>query len=187
MFRFSVSTLLLLISVISLMLAGLACPNELWQRIVGTTTLAVMLAATITVIAWQSTGRWFWVGFAVTGWSYLVFAFYGGDEARQLLLTDYAISQLDQLLQTSSSLTPAGERVRFAGNGVRITGGNFGRKLTLAEAERQGYLKYAYTSTTEPTRGSFHEIGHYAWALVLGCIGGMFSLRLYQKSRATSC
>lgn len=186
MFRFSLATFLIVVAVVSLVFAGLAFPNAFWMRIVATLTLAAILAAVIAVLASLKTARWFWIGFAVAGWSYLGFVFYGGDGARNVLLTHSAILQLDLMLETSTPvLAPSGQAVTLHGDTIYLASGlHPGERLSLEEAEQQGYLKYAYAPNAIPRREHFHDIGHYSWALLVGCIGGMFSLWLHRRSTA---
>ena len=189
MFRYSLTAFMLATGVAALVFAGLASPNELTMRIVATTTLAILLASVITAMAWRNEGRWFWVGFALAGWSYVAIAVYGGAGAKRLLFTEYMISRLDYALQTSvPSKPPTGESVRVRGDDVievfpKRNMGRFGQRMTLAEAKDKGYWKYAYTDFTIPQRMHFYSICHYLFSLVLGCVGGLFSLYLRRSSQ----
>lgn len=188
MIRYSITTFLAAVAVAAMVIAALASPNHLSLRIMGTTTLAVTFAASIAAIAWQRTARWFWIGFALAGWSYLWLAFYAGPgtNPRNILFTDYLSLQLDLVMKSSSPIkTPAGELVTIRdGEIVRIRAPHKNLDLSLAEAEKQGYLKYAYTSITTPSKSHFNDISHYAWTLLFSCISGCFSLWLHRSSRA---
>lgn len=183
MLRFSLMTFLVAIAVGSLVVAGLASPNLIWVQIVGTTTLVALLVASVTGIAWHQSSGWFWIGFAMAGWSYLVFCSHPGADSRGKVVTNLAVSQLDELLGTSNPIrTPAGYRVSRIGDRVWLGSPGRSEALSLDEAEKQGYLKYAYTPNTKPEQQHFYDIGHYGWTLVLGCIGGWLSLALHRKS-----
>lgn len=180
MFRFSLTTFLVAIALVAVVCSGLVYPSGFWVQIVGSLTLTLLVAAVITAFAWQEPKRWFWVGFAIAGWSYLPLAFAGGDETRDVLLTQYAVSQLDQMMETSTPLrTPTGELITHAGDQIYV---DYMTPLSLKEAEKRGLLRYAYTMATVPSRESFDQIGHFAWAWVLGCLGGLLSLWLRRRS-----
>ena len=184
MFRFSLATFLLFVTVFALLVAGLAFPNLIWKQIICSATLLVLLAATIALVAWQGIGRWFWVGFAIAGWAYFAAAFYGNEKGRSVLLTQYVLKEADEILDVGRARAPTGERLvmRSSERGILEDNGRMSL-ITRSDAEDRGLLDYAYTQTTVPTSSSFQDIGHYAWTLILGCLGGIFSLWLYRTSK----
>lgn len=185
MFRFSLATFLLVIALVSLVFAGLAYSNAYWVRIIATTTLATLTISLVAAIAWQKSGRWFWLGFAIVGWGYLLFLYYGGDDARDIFLTHSAVVRLDKILETSTpSPSPSGAAIIRDGNNLYQRQGTGRSRLSFEKAIQQGLLKHAYTEDTVPESSHFHAIGHYAWSLVLGCIGGAVSQWLYRNSTA---
>jgi hypothetical protein len=70
--RISLSTVLAIVAVVALGLAGMVSASRLATAAMGTVTLALLLAAILA--AWLRAGsdRAFWVGFALFGWTYLV-------------------------------------------------------------------------------------------------------------------
>jgi hypothetical protein len=70
--RVSLATLLGIVSVIALGLAGMLSTSRLWLTLASTVTLILLLAAILA--SWQFSGidRAFWVGFALFGWIYLI-------------------------------------------------------------------------------------------------------------------
>lgn len=184
MVRFSLANALLAVAFFALVFAGFANPNEYWMQIVVTATLAVLLVATIASISWQGGGRWFWIGFAVTGWGFLALGYYGGVRAKRMLLTHFTVAQVEQMIGIhASAKAPDGAHVERHGDVVMVfTVDNRRVRMSLDEAKEQGYLKYAYTEATLPRSTHFGTIGHYAWAIVLGFFGGTLSLWLNRRS-----
>jgi hypothetical protein len=70
--RFSLATLLAIVAVIALGLAGLTLASPLATAATATVTLAVLLAAIVAACLLTGIDRAFWLGFALFGWTYLV-------------------------------------------------------------------------------------------------------------------
>lgn len=185
MFRFSLATFLITVTLVSLVIAGLRFPNDYWMRVIGTTTLAVLALTTISAVVSQRSSRWFWIGFSMVGWGYLALGFFGNHYARDTLLTHSALRHLDRTLGTSKPfLAPNGEEIVRDDDTVWVRSERTER-LSVKEAKQQGYIRYAYTDRSRPRPQHFYDIGHYAWALLLGAIGGTFSLWVYRKEAKT--
>ena len=84
MLRFSLLTLLCVVSIAALGSAALANPNEIWRLVVFNVTLVTLLAAALTAVVKR---RPFAVGFAVVGWIYFALAFIDDGSVRQHMVT----------------------------------------------------------------------------------------------------
>jgi hypothetical protein len=70
--RLSLSTLMGIVALAALGLAGITSATSLWTAIASTVTLAILLAAILAAWLLDRVDRAFWVGFALFGWTYLV-------------------------------------------------------------------------------------------------------------------
>ena len=71
-FRISLATLLVIVAVLALGLAGMVSASRLATAAMATVTLALLLAAILAAWLLAGSARAFWVGFALFGWTYLV-------------------------------------------------------------------------------------------------------------------
>ncbi len=110
--RLSLTWLLIATAVFGLLMAGIARPTPLWTEIVFSFTLLCLTAAALASIAGSSPRRWFWRGFALVGFGYLVLALYFGDQSRPHLITQRALKELDELARFS--------RPRPSPSGIRL-------------------------------------------------------------------
>lgn len=191
MFRFSLTVFLMSIAVAAVLACGLAHPTGFWRQIIATMVLAVLLAGTIAAIVWRQPGRWFWLGFVLVGWSYLILGYFGGYKTKNAFIFHSAVVKVDRLLETSQPhLDPGGQVVALHDDGVRLgildgPGLAWTSEMSRDRAEKRGYLVHAYSSLeTVPAAEHFYSIGHYIWVLLLGTLGGMFSFWLHRKNVA---
>lgn len=70
--RISLATLIGIVALIALCLAGMLSPSRLWLMLASTVTLALLLAALLASWLFSGDDRAFWVGFALFGWTYLI-------------------------------------------------------------------------------------------------------------------
>jgi hypothetical protein len=70
--RISLASLLGIVAVFGLGLAGLKSSTVLWTTAATTVTLALLLAAVLGAVLLRGPERAFWLGFALFGWVYLV-------------------------------------------------------------------------------------------------------------------
>ena len=87
MLRFSLLTLLGVVLVAGIGSAALANPNDTWRQVVVTGTVVALLVAILFAVSKRPMSR-FALGFAVTGWLYLVLTFSGVLRVREHLLTE---------------------------------------------------------------------------------------------------
>ena len=94
MIRFSLATLLLAVLFAAIGCAALVNANDLWRQTIVTATVAALVVATLAAVVRQGRSRVFALGFALTGWIYLVLVFVSAFGLRDDLLTDKAVTWL---------------------------------------------------------------------------------------------
>jgi hypothetical protein len=158
-------------------------PSPLSLKIAATITMLTLLAATIAAATWRKPARWFWFGYALSGWGYIAIAFMGGSVGNDVLVTRYVSTLLDRMLKVSKpKTTPSGETVMLRGTEVRVSSGRTSQKLSIREAQAQGYTKYAYSEVTLPSLNAFLKICDCAWSILLACLGGWLAYWLTKTS-----
>jgi hypothetical protein len=75
--RISLASLIGIVAVIALGLAGMLSASRLWLTLASTVTLALLLAALLASWLFSGKDRAFWVGFALFGWTHLIMANWG--------------------------------------------------------------------------------------------------------------
>src|SRR5579864_2027208 len=193
-FRFSIASLLGAVFFVAIAIAGLRAASDLWDSILFTTTLALLLISTLLAVHRQDRRRAFWVGFALFGSAYLVASLVTPVESR--LLTTKALASLDAARQNA----PKGSRLGFFeyydGDGLpdvivstvsepvallRNVGNSKFQDVTALAATPQsatlrqflalGLLKASSGGTSE----SFVRIGHTLTALMMAFVGAHLS------------
>jgi hypothetical protein len=173
MLRYSLGALLVAVLVVAVGCAALVNPTPLWSQIVFTSTLVLILGAVVAAAAaWP---RPFATGFAIFGGAYLLLAC--GTWAtlvRPHLLTETALAKLEplvidpnqsatqtQLWLTGASFDPnvgstlwGGPNALYNINGGYVSVPSWPYQLVVSDG------------------GSFRQIGHSLWAIVLGALGG---------------
>ena len=75
--RISLATLIGIVAVLALALAGMLSASRLWLMLASTVMLALLLTAILAAWLFSGTDRAFWVGFALFGWTYLILVNWG--------------------------------------------------------------------------------------------------------------
>ena len=184
MFRFSVATLFLLILIAGIGSAALVNANDLWRQVIITLTVVVLVVATLAAGVRQGRSRAFSLGFAVSGWIYLLLVFVSAFGLRDDLLTDKtvrlifaAIHEEDlpqkQLIQ-GITFTSDAQYLVTAGEdkAVRIWNATTGR------AVNKGTVKVNFKD--------FADIGHSFWVIIVACLGGVVACLMAAKQRDRS-
>jgi hypothetical protein len=70
--RISLATLIGIVAVFALSMAGMISTSRIWLMLASTVALAVLLAALLASWLFSGIDRAFWVGFALFGWTYLI-------------------------------------------------------------------------------------------------------------------
>lgn len=167
MLRFSLASLLAVISFVALGSAALANATDLWRQITVTLTVICLLLATLAAVFSQGQTRLFAGGFALTGWLYLMLAFVSAFGLRDDLLTDSVIQWLGDAIHGEDGVASLGQTVAdFNDDGM----------LDLYVSLGNGTF-----SQMAPSLSNITAIGHALWAIVAGWLGGVVALWLRRK------
>jgi hypothetical protein len=95
MLRYSLAGLLLLVLLIAVALAAFVNASPTWATLVVSTTVGVLMMATVAAFSTPAKTRRFAAGFAACGWMYLVLVLGPWpDEFKALLFTEQAVDRL---------------------------------------------------------------------------------------------
>jgi hypothetical protein len=178
MLRFSLSALLTVVFLVALGCAALLYPNEIWRRVLVTLALGSLLFATVLAVVRRDRPPVFAVGFAITGWIYLLLVFNSVVSIQDHLLTTQSIHWLRRMMHEEDPNANAGYVLLNSGPWQQF-------------AFNSGGAQSIYTSTLAPMLAnspsiepSFAVIGQSLWTLILACLGG-FVACLVCRRRAT--
>ena len=176
--RFSLATLFLAVLFAATGCAALVNANDLWRQTMVTATVTVLVIATLAAVIWQGQSRVFALGFAVTGWIYLVLVFVSVLGLRNDLLTEKAVISLytaihgepapqGQWAQTVA-LTSSGARLRTASNNglIRLWDVSNGQMVSVAGGGQQVEFQ------------DFADVSHSLWVIIVACLGGVVARTL---------
>jgi hypothetical protein len=203
--RFSIASVLLVISFLAVAIAALREATDLWDSGIFSLTASVLLASVLLAVHRTGRGRAFWLGFALFGWSYLIASLVPPVEAR--LLTTKALASLDSkvpratatgvawadfdsdglvdILVANASASDAVFRNRGNGTFQDVTSGSPaapGNKPSSAETivwNTSTVLKLFLG--TRWTSGNFVRIGHSLLTLLVAMSGGALSRSIYVR------
>jgi WD40 repeat protein len=192
-FRFRIGSLLILIVFLGVGFAALREATDLWDSIVLTLAIGVLLVSLLLAIHRQAERRAFWVAFALFGWVYLGLTAIPSIESR--LLTTRALAYLDSQVPgrpdlIQGTMTGAGNMdpialtvrsVAFSPDGTRLAASNNSGSVRIWSTG-PGKLVFTGTGNTE----DFVRIGHSLFALILAWLGGKFSRQLHARNREKS-
>lgn len=183
MIRFSLATLFLAVLFAAIGCAALVNANELWRQTMVTATVTALVIATLAAVIWQGQSRVFALGFAVTGWIYLVLVFVSVFGLRNDLLTDKAVVSvytaihgeptLQQQWVQTMAVSTSRARLRTASNNGIIG------LLNLSNRRRVG----AAGGAQQVEFQDFADISHSLWVIVVACLGGVVARTLSRVKR----
>ena len=172
--RFSIAGLMGAVLVAAIGLAALRNASETWAGVMLLLTCGVLALAVVGVVCRAGSERAWWLGFALFGWGYLALAFWSWHDASAPELPTLAWLEM---LSTKVGLTPEG----FGqGSGMGGMGGGMRSVPILALcASRGGFGGAAVPAAGAATDGSYAQIGHCLWALLLAIVGGFLAKLLF--------
>ncbi len=172
--RFSIAGLMGAVLVAAIGLAALRNASETWAGVMLLLTCGVLALAVVGVVCRAGSERAWWLGFALFGWGYLALAFWSWHDASAPKLPTLAWLEM---LSTKVGLTPEG----FGqGSGMGGMGGGMRSVPILALcASRGGFGGAAVPAAGAATDGSYAQIGHCLWALLLAIVGGFLAKLLF--------
>jgi hypothetical protein len=182
--RFSLLALIGFVALAAVGCAALVNANDAWLVAVSTVTFAIVTAAIIVGLLGHGTSRAFAVGVAVASLAFLLLIYFGlanENSGSGHIGTTRALNRVYSAAATEmpGSPTTGPPPVMYyppapnaptgqpAFNTYTLSGGT----LTI-------------TSLTMPARDYFMQIGQQLWALLIGCLGGVFASWLWRR-RAT--
>lgn len=165
MLRFSLSALLTVVFLVALGCAALLYPNEIWRRVLVTLALASLLFTTVLVVVRRDRPPVFAVGFAITGWIYLLLVFNSVVSIQDHLLTTQSIHWLRSMMHEEDPNAIASYVLLNSGPWQQFAFNNGGTP-TL-------YSSLAPMLGSPPSIDpNFGVIGQSLWTLILACLGG---------------
>jgi hypothetical protein len=173
MIRFSLAALLLLVLLAGVGSAALVNANDLWRQTMVTLALTALLLATLAAAARRGRSRMFALGFAVSGWIYLVLAFVSALGLRDDLLTDRAVRLLFAMIHDEQALQrQAVQGIAFSPDGQLVLSG-YDAKVKIWDLDVKSVQAVASNSSRTVDAQNFADIGHSLWVIVVGCLGGV--------------
>jgi hypothetical protein len=174
-FRFNLLSLFAFVAAVAVACAALARPSQFWLAVISSLTVASLFYAILAVIYGRAGRRAFWVGFAVFAWGYVALE-WGAEAGMPFRLPT---GQVTDQLQSAMHGEPAPNNAAWlayytaANNNQPVT---FIGSGTVFDSSGNVLLGSAVDHREE-----FRWIGRWLWSPLLGFIGGVVALRLYQK------
>jgi hypothetical protein len=189
-FRFSLGTLVILVVLSAVGLAALRESNEIWDSILFSITLGVLLISILLTVHRTNSMRALWLGFALFGSAYLGLSLIPPIESR--LITTKALHYLASKLSALSSAGLAyfdydndGTMDLFVVNNSQPNGllPNNGSGTPWYLRSPAGPYPPNVLAGSIPSWESFARIGHSITALIAAFVGGLLSRHLYARNR----
>jgi hypothetical protein len=170
--RISLASLLGIIAVIALGLAGMMSASSVWTTAAATVTLALLLTALLGARLLDGIDRAFWAGFALFGWTYLLLVnwdWVGGQFGHDLTagLSDVADSIFADVTVPGPARPPASGFTTQPPSRPDIE---------YVELVRQRQIKI----------GNFVQIGRMFLSLVFGLSGGFISMTFARRRESAA-
>jgi hypothetical protein len=185
--RFHIGGLLILVVLLGVGFAALREANALWDGIVLSSAVVLLLVSVLLAIHRRAGRRAFWLGFALFGWGYLGLIAVPSIEPR--LLTTRALAYLDSRVPgrpVTFMFQPSGGPINNTGQW--ITGVAFSPQGNLVAGSTNSAGLRVYSTTTGRllwsaggTTENFLRIGHSLFALILAWLGGKLSRHLHGR------
>jgi hypothetical protein len=210
--RLTIGGALALIAICGVGFAALSSPSPLWDNVIYTLTVALLVAAVLgAVFRREPAGRAFWGGFAIAGLAYLYLSrgYTLGTDDSQVGHRLATTALLDLLYSRIAPPTPPPMPPNTAGmmmsmRGMMAGGGMPGgapgmmgmgggtalapdpsttRWVQWTEPERSTNNFPINATATTDSPGAFLRIGHSLFALISGLLGGLLAWRWRRDGR----
>jgi hypothetical protein len=170
--RFSLSTLIGAVLLIGLYLAAARLSSTLAAQAALTLTVALLVVGLVWGLFRPEADRWFWIGFELCGWAYLLLAFSSWSQAQlsSQLLSTHLLAGLHSLMPFNSA------------NAMVEWGGSWWQAEVLQRAGGRYFIHYtghasSWDEWVGPNRirghfGPFLYIGHSFVSLIMALAGG---------------
>jgi hypothetical protein len=190
MFRFSLTQLLVFVAAFACALVSLRNASPVWQMTIGLITLLAVIYAVVVGIFDRGPRRAFAVAFllVVTGYGALVWcgAKYMNGATASSSCTTYEFRNKEFDLRNGN--LPTTQLLFYlyhAVTSVRWYYGNTGQPVPIAEVNKAKAqlsagnnswpLHLPFIEERDVSMADFASVGHFWWALFLGCLGGQFA------------
>jgi hypothetical protein len=189
-FRFHLGTLVILVLLLGVGFAALRESNEIWDSIIFSVTVGVLLISILLAIHRAEKRRAFWQGFALFGSAYLGLSLAPSIDSR--LITTRALTFLDSKMPRSISRSEALYDLLLANNpnpiALTVNNGNgtFEDVTAVAGLNTAGFSSIFLETSPNGSRGTtenFIRIGHSLLALMAAFLGGLLSRHFHAKNR----
>jgi hypothetical protein len=173
--RISMASLLGIVAVIALGLAGIRSASSLWTTAAATVTLALLLASILAAWLLAGVDRAFWAGFALFGWTYLL-----------LVNWDWVGGQFGHDL--TAGLSDLAESM-FAEPVPIVPATPVAPPLLTVPAPRPAPPASSYLEEVRQRQikiGNFVQIGRLTLALLFGLLGGFIATVLARRRESTA-
>jgi hypothetical protein len=212
--RYSLSSLMGIVALVSLAMAGATSASRRWTAVASTVTLAVLLGAILAAWQLERVDRAFWAGFALFGWTYLVLVnwdWIGGQFGHDLtgdlstcaewLIADVPTPVVPPF--AGMAPPPAGPVVAMPPGPVPAMPGGTARPqpdpraqlpgTAAAPAPRAAFASRVsaedYLASVQQRQikvGNFVQIGRMVLALFFAYVGGMIGAALAERRKAAA-
>jgi hypothetical protein len=165
---FSLRFLLTVVAFLALFAAALFYANRNWVAITSTIVIGLLVISVLGAVHSPRPMRTFWNGFAIVGWLYYGLSTSGAFDflGNPWLLTDVAIDAAHVYIARDETLPP----------GVS-PGGEIHRSVG-ARPDGSNIYVVAF-----PRQGTFRQVGHRFFTLILAYLGGLLALRFRGETR----
>jgi hypothetical protein len=174
--RISLASLIGIVAVIALSLAGMVSTSRLWPMVAATVTLIVLLGALLASWLFSGIDRAFWVGFALFSWTYLILVnwdWVGGQFGHDLTA---AISDAAEWLVPEGKAPPPSPSAPVP----------FGGAVPAPPAPAN-YVDYIELSRQRQVRiGNFVQISRMVFSLIFGVLGGFLGRALAERAERST-
>lgn len=181
--KFSIRSLLVFVAVISVFLIALMTPNRFWNNIISIGTLLVLVLLIPVMVGAQGKLRLQMFSFMILcGGSLFVKEKY--PETSLIQAQSDLISVLDEIVGSSTNLTPTGARVERLANGyfrVRRSPSTGWKDISKTEIDKLGWNRYVIDYKTGVDSWRFQEICQAFIALLFGYVGSLITGWVYDK------
>jgi hypothetical protein len=186
-FRISLATLLAIVAVVALGLAGMVLASRFWTAAAATVTLSVLLTAVLAAWLLAGTDRAFWVGFALFGWTYLLLVnwdWVGGQFGHDLTAGLSAVAEMifPEVSVTGPPQVSGVPAVRgVSAVGLRTPPAPAAATPTPSPATIAGFDFFEMTQQRQIKVGNFVQIGRMLLSLLFALVGGFLARAMAER------
>jgi hypothetical protein len=183
--RISLATLIGIVAVLALGLAGMLSASRLWLMLASTAMLAILLTAILAAWLFSGIDRAFWVGFALFGWIYLIMVnwdWVGGQIGYELTVgfseaAEWVLPEVKGPAIVFGAPTPPPVPATSAAPFPQAVPAPpaFVNPVNYMELARQRQIKI----------GNFVQIGRIFGALVFAVLGGWIGRALAERAQSS--